>query len=139
MKYYTLEPEVAGGLGPNTVLDHTRHPPLVFKLHYEFDVWLGDELLESFPCYIVTMRLATVFMEGHFTGAEIAPIEVTTSDCFHEFCPGVTLPTFVWLKVCGAAGCDDFGITQDNLLVVSERVLEQLNLKHCDVAEFIAT
>jgi hypothetical protein len=31
-----IEPEVAGGLGENTLLDVRTHPPVVTRLHYEF-------------------------------------------------------------------------------------------------------
>ena len=44
--YYILEPEVAGGFGENVVYDPaTRH---VEHLHYQFDGWLGDDLLDRF-------------------------------------------------------------------------------------------
>ncbi|APF85630.1 hypothetical protein HI806_01945 [Ralstonia solanacearum] len=56
MNYFFLEPEVAGALGENTVLDASTHPPRVEKLHFEFSGWLGDAILESFPCVIATLR-----------------------------------------------------------------------------------
>lgn len=138
MNYYSLEPEVAGGLGPHSVLDPRTHPPVVSKLHYEFDGWLGDELLETFPCYIVTQRIRDMIQERGFTGAEFAPVEVTKSITFEELYPNRRLPKFVWLKVNGTPGIDDFGRGPTNkiLLVVSERVLKALDLKHCDVTEF---
>ena len=54
MKYYILEPEVAGGFGENTIMDPTSRPPRVTRFHYEFDGWLGDELLETVACFIAT-------------------------------------------------------------------------------------
>ena len=54
MEYFYVQPEVAGGLGALTVMDTTTHPPIVSKLHYHFDGWLGNVLLETFPCFIVT-------------------------------------------------------------------------------------
>lgn len=42
-KFFALEPEVAGGLGPNTVMDRSVHPPRVSHLHYVFDGWMGDD------------------------------------------------------------------------------------------------
>src|SRR5437870_3724604 len=58
MAFYYVEPEVAGRLGPNSVLDTTVHPPVVSRLEYEFSDWLGDGIVETFPCYIVTEDLA---------------------------------------------------------------------------------
>ena len=51
-KYYVIEPEVAGGFGENCEIDWSTGKMQVNKLHYQFDGWLGDELLESTPCYI---------------------------------------------------------------------------------------
>ena len=45
MTYYHLEPEVAGGIGERTVLDRSGPRLRATSLHYEFDGWLGDDLL----------------------------------------------------------------------------------------------
>jgi hypothetical protein len=136
MKYYFLEPEVAGGLGQNTVMDRTVHPPVVTRLHYELDGWLGDELLETFPSFIITDRLGKKIVDTMFTGIRLASVEVSTSEQFRELYPSRTIPDFVWLKVLGRAGIDDFGIADDHRLVVSERALEALALKHAGVSDF---
>ena len=60
MRYFILEPEIAGGWGERTVADTGIFPPTVTALHYRFDGWRGDELLESFPCFIVTDRFAVL-------------------------------------------------------------------------------
>jgi putative Mn2+ efflux pump MntP len=57
MKWYVVEPEVAGGFGPNSILDPSVRPPLVTRFNYEFDVWLGDPILEAIGCFIVTQSL----------------------------------------------------------------------------------
>lgn len=49
-----LEPEVAGGIGPNSELHCDDGKLVVTRLNYEFDGWLGDALLETTPCFIVT-------------------------------------------------------------------------------------
>lgn len=36
MKFFYIEPEVAGGFGERTRLDTTVHPPVVHELEYEF-------------------------------------------------------------------------------------------------------
>jgi hypothetical protein len=61
-----------------------------------------------------------------FSGASFAHAEITKSDNFLELQPHVELPQFVWLKVNGKAGHDDFGIARDLRLVVSERILNLL-------------
>ena len=125
--YHVVEPEVAGGWGKNTVF--TRTPgkaTVVHKLHYQFDGWLGDELLESTPCYIVTERLAHEIERAQLTGVRFDDVEVTTSGQFKELYPNRQLPKFVWLKVEGKPGQDDFGIAPGLQFVVSERALELL-------------
>jgi hypothetical protein len=114
MSFFVLEPEVAGGLGETTILDNTTHPPLVATLEYAFDTWLGDDLLEAFPCYIVTERLRNALDNSGFTGFGFDDVTITASDFFQETVAypytSSTLPKFYWLKVGGQAGEDDFGI-----------------------------
>jgi len=137
-KYYLLEPEIAGELGPDTVMDPSVHPPRVSDLHYDLKGWLGDDLLESFPCYIVTDRCRDALENGGFSGCTFAPVRVTASDVFLELYPGRAVPTFHWLKVDGIAGEDDLGVADDHRLVVSGdvlKVLRSLSIDHCDFEE----
>ncbi len=54
-------------------------------------------------------------------------VEITASEDFYEFHPECQLPKFVWLKVDGIPGKDDFGLIPAPLqLIVSERVIEVL-------------
>lgn len=126
MRYYYLEPEVAGGLGKNTIMDRSVHPPVVSKLHYELDGWLGDVLLESFPVFIITEEAARKLQNASLTGARYDEVEITTSDEFRELYPDHRLPRFVRLKVDGRTGREDFGTAPDGKLVVSERALDAL-------------
>lgn len=61
-----------------------------------------------------------------FSGATFADAEVTTSEECQEDQPGLELPPFVWLKVNGKAGRDDFGIAIPFRLVISKRILDLL-------------
>jgi hypothetical protein len=128
MKYFYLEPEVAGGLGRKSIIDTSVHPPIVSKLHYQMDGWSGDVLLTSFPCFIIVENAGRELREFGLTGVRFDEVEVTKSDQFDEFYPGRRIPKFAWLRVQGQAGTDDFGIAPapDYRLVVSERALEVL-------------
>src|SRR5262249_34240570 len=110
-------------------------PPLVKRLHYEFDGWLGDDLLEAFPIFIITDRLKDRLQTLGATGYELDNVKVTKSEFYRAMEPdSPPLPGFHWLKVTGVAGADDFGIAKDRRLVVSERamrVLRSLNVNHC--------
>ena len=127
MTYYFVEPEVAGGWGPNTVATRQAgRPTLVTQLHYVFDGWLGDELLESTPCFIATETLARALSSAKLTGFLVGDVELTCSSQFVELHGDVGLPDFVWLKIDGRPGSDDFGIAGDMRLVVSQAALELL-------------
>ena len=139
MHYFVLSPEVAGGLGKNTVMSRTEHPPSVSRLHYELDGWLGDDLLESFPCFVVTSRLADGLGHSSLLGVELREVEITTSEQFRELYPDRHVPTFAWLHVVGKPGGDDFGADAQGRLVVSEKALHLLKtfaLDNCDVSEY---
>ena len=123
--HFVIRPEVAGGLGPLTKMDHTRQPATVERLNYEFDGWLGDELLTSYPCFIITERVRDELVSLAATGAEFGPVIVTKSQTFEELYPGRSLPQSHWLKVLGRPGIDDIAEVQGEL-VVSDRVLARL-------------
>src|ERR1700722_2641088 len=110
MSYFVVEPEVAGGFGANAVIDRSSERMIVQKLHYQFDGWLGDELLETSPCFIGTERLARAIEREKLTGISFDDVEVTVSGNFRKLYPHRNLPTFFWFKVNGTAGSDDFGI-----------------------------
>ena len=136
MWFHVLHPEVAGGRGANTLADSTQHPPKVHRLHYEFDGWLGDELLETFPCFIVTQSLADRLRASGLGGFELRSVEVTTSEQFRDLYGEQCLPHFEWLHVTGTAAVDDFGLTRNATLVVSDAalsVLQEFALKYCDI------
>ena len=140
MHYFVLSPEVAGGLGKNTVMSRTEHPPSVSRLHYELDGWLGDDLVESFPCFVVTSRLADGLGRSSLSGVELREVEITTSEQFRELYPDRLIPTFAWLHVVGKPGSDDFGADAQGRLVVSEKafhLLKTFALDNCDIFEYI--
>jgi hypothetical protein len=56
MKYFYVEPEVAGGLGERTVMDRSTHPPVVKRLHYQLEGWLGDAILARSMALASPMR-----------------------------------------------------------------------------------
>ena len=134
--YYLASPEVAGGLGPSSVIDRSGHPPKIIRLAYEFDVWQGDDIVEGFPCYVVTQNLANSIEQLNLTGVLFKDVEISTSQQFIDLYPNRRLPQFVWLFVIGTPGVDDFGITSDARLVISETalaVLKKFSIDHCEV------
>lgn len=136
MSHYVIDPEVAGQLGPETILIRgAGKRPQVEFLEYTFDGWLGDDLLQSHPCFIVTQRLADAIFASELTGYRFDRVKVSRSGEFMDMHPNKQLPDFVWLQIIGKAFTDDFGFADDNRLLVSKKaldVLKQFNLDHCE-------
>jgi hypothetical protein len=139
MKYFKIEPEVAGGFGENTIIDNTKHPPIISRLNYQFDGWSGDDILETFPCYIVTERLKNEIEKNKYSGCIFDDVEITKSQQFLDLFPYKKLPIFYWLKINGKPNYDDFWISEiDFFLIVSEKVVDILNkfsIENCDIEE----
>jgi hypothetical protein len=138
MQYYSIEPEVAGGFGDNTVISRPDGKMLVEKLHYEIQGWLGDPILESVPCYIVTSDLASQMLNSKLTGFVFEDVEISESDEFRLLQPNVVLPKFVWMKPTGSVKNDDIGQSDSLELVISERALALLQkngMKNAAVAQ----
>jgi hypothetical protein len=139
--FYLLEPEVAGGWGANIKVHRQSHPPVVTHMHYEFQGWLGDDLLTTFPEFIVTERLAMALDQSALTGFELAAVEVSPGDMWEQCHPTRPLPQCRWLKMTGPAGKEDFGRTELADLVVSHAALELLRgfaINDCEVRPWTA-
>ncbi|WP_031530690.1 hypothetical protein [Dyadobacter crusticola] len=139
MEFYILDPEVSGSFDERTDLDVSSHPPTVRTLVYQFDGWLGDDLISSFPVFLVTERLANEIERLDLTGYLFDNLEVSTSKQFEILYPNQKLPKFKWLKVVGLPCKDDFGISSDQRLVVSASGLNCLrlySLQYCDIEAF---
>ena len=129
MSYYALEPEVAGGLGDGTVMDHSTVPPTVLRLEYELGYgWQGDELLETYPCFVISDRLYRTLVASGATGFRVDDVVVVEDEQLGELGESYgDLREFKWLKVEGRPEEDDLGIGSDGRLVVSQRALDALS------------
>jgi len=139
MPFYVIEPEVAGELGPGTEIDRSVHPPLVGRFEHLFSGWLGDEILECFPCYLVTSRLGEAIVEHGLSGCRLGPVDVSRSEQFEELYPDQELPSFRRLVISGHAGQNDFGLASDYRLVISERAMSVLRagvISNCDIEKY---
>ncbi len=131
-QFYIVEPEVPGGLGERTVIDYSSRGTPIRSLHFVFEGWMGDELVTSTPCFLVTERLAAEIQRQGLSGVSFDSVEVTVSPEFEELQPDCKLPVWLWLRVCGKPGEDDFALHDDIDLVVSDRALQLL--KHTGIA-----
>jgi hypothetical protein len=138
---YTLRAEVAGGLGPQSVLDSSTTPPVVSRLHYDFVSWLGDDIVASFPCNLVTEALAKAIVDEGLTGAQIDEVTVTKNPQFERFFPDTvaSLPEWKWLRPTGQPHDSDFWQDDQGILIVSERALKLLrkfSLENCRIGTY---
>lgn len=134
--FFFLEPEVAGGIGSKSELHRDDGKLIVTRLNYEFDGWLGDALLETTPCFIVTDDARRLIEHAALTGVSFSDVEVTRSKLFADLHGDKVLPHFWWMIVEGEPEADDFGIATDLRLVASERalsILRQVGLVHAEV------
>ncbi len=148
MRYYKLEPEVPGQLDRNTIMEppsENHYLPHVERLHVRIEGWLGDDLLEIFPCYFITGALKETLEVSALSGFEIADMEVLLDaqlQMFPQMAASWPLPQFHWLKITGSATHEDFGLTPSNApisLVVSEGALNLLNsfaIGDCGILEY---
>lgn len=132
---YILEPEVSGELGDHTIIETRVHPPIVTQLHFIFKGWLGDDLIECFPVYLISERLRQSLTETDLTGYDLENCEIEVSEEMQALHSNTKLPAFFWLKIVGKMVDSDFSMNTTNRLSISEQayqVLSQFNLSHCD-------
>lgn len=133
MQYYELEPEVAGGIGKmSELLYKDGMIDRVKFLHYEFYGWLGDELLTTYPCFIVTESLMDDIIFSGLKGVEFKNIRMSFSEEFDSAYEKTTIPPFMEIKckfVCeeniDKLTCDFYRTKYDEL-IVSEKALNVL-------------
>ncbi|QIB74196.1 hypothetical protein GL213_08730 [Halogeometricum borinquense] len=138
-EYYTIEPEVAGQFGEKTEMDRSVHPPDVTKLHYEFHGWLGDDLLTTVSNFVISEELKNTLSSSDLSGYEIDDVTISKSPQFEELHPDMELPEFYWMQIVGDAGQDDFGISDNNRLIISREaldLLETVSIEQAEVKEF---
>lgn len=98
-----------------------------------FDSTDADDLVESFPAFLVSTALAEALLAAGLTGYALAGVRCSLS----VNAPGGEQrpPSFRWLKIVGRTN-DDFSLGADHRLVVSESafaVLARFRLDRCDI------
>jgi hypothetical protein len=111
----------------------------VSRVDFIFDGCLGDELIESFPVFLVSDALAKVLDSTELTGYLLREADISVSEQFLELYPNASTPHFVWLDVVGDYCLDDFSLDSRARLIVSDRayqVLLTVRLEHCEIEQF---
>lgn len=136
-RFYQISPEVPGGLGVRTQFNKNTVPWEIEKLHISFDGWLGSDLLNVSPVFFVTAHLMNEISSNRLTGIlKFDTVEVTVSEIFNQLHSNKVLPSFFLLRINGVPYKDDFGKTEKNKLIVSQRAYDLLKSFELSIAEF---
>lgn len=135
--YHRIEPEVAGGLGPGIDYVREREPRLVGPLHYEFQGWMGDDVVTTSGFWVVTSELADALRASTLTGYELNEVVVTKDQQFDMFPTPRPFPErWERLVPTGEAGsAADFALESPVDLLVSDAALALLQTFQVDEAD----
>jgi hypothetical protein len=159
---YHVEPSVDGGFGERTQLvkgDGNFGDELsrtdVSVLAHQFQGWSGDEIVTSFPCYLITQRLLDDLLRTGLTGISHESAIIAVSDEPFTSLTAIEEQRFVWLKPTGKidhipkslkqsqdpikwAG-HDFSLTPNAQLVLTERAINAIGyarIRHSIIRAF---
>ena len=130
--YNKIQPEVIVGIGNNTVFEE-KEPPFktINRLHIELEDWLGDDLVECYPVYIVTDALKKGLEESNFSGFKFAEMEITKSEYFDDnYQLKKELPNFYWMKIIGQLDIDEILIGNNKELFIKPKLVEFIKKKY---------
>ncbi len=146
---YLLKPEVAGGWGNATTVerDNLGVTKRITHLDYEFSGWLGDDLLTTSPCFIVSEPLHKAIASSNLSGVSFEPITISKSQEFIDLYGDRQLPLFTRLIPHGQVTLQnstritewsnlDFSIGGKTKLIVTQEALnliQKFQLNHCEI------
>jgi hypothetical protein len=128
--FIKINPECCGKFGRKTLHDGelTDRPPHIYRLHYEFDKPPTSELLQINCVFIGSADLVGKIraLDPRATGVFFEEAITTTTPEYRQSFPNQEPGEYKWFKINGVARVDDFGLTPEKDLVVSDRVLSLL-------------
>jgi hypothetical protein len=147
MIYFRIEPEVAGGIGKNSKISYEDGKIReVIYLDYEFQGWLGDDILTTHPCFLVSKPLSEAIKNNLLCGYKFENISISISEEFKELHTNCIIPDFV--RIIPNNSVDDttlFNVLENDFyfykkryLIVSEaalQVIKQFNVANSIIYE----
>ena len=133
---YVLEPLVAGELGDGTQLDATTHPPLVRHVEFVLDLPTDEDLIESFPVFLVSESLGHALASANLTGFWFDDADVRPSTEYLAAYGAVSHKRYRWLRPQCRPHSSDCWLDERHRLCVSDRmyaVLSQHRIDGCAV------
>ncbi|NYI58239.1 hypothetical protein [Cellulomonas soli] len=113
-------------------------PPRLSNVSLQFEGWLGDDLIETYPLFAVTDRLRAALRASGVSGVSFEQVPTIRSEQLLELQPGDEIGTWSLMAVTGRAGTDDAWLSPRWMLMVSQRfwdVASRFQLTYCDIAE----
>lgn len=132
---FTLEPLVADELGEGTRLDATTHPPEVEAVEYVLDTPTEDDLIESFPVFLVSESLADQLADAQLRGFTLEEAQVIPSREYFEVWGSAAHKRYRWLRLKSSPQSDTW-LDESYRLCVSDRMMAVLRegvLDGCDI------
>lgn len=134
MKYFKLNLNTSGFgfelANPKTVCSESLYFKGYYRveeLGFEFDIFPEEDIISGTrEIYIISTILANNLLNTNLTGFEIDNVKIEYSLNYKHFHQDKQNLQYHWLKVCGVAGLEDFGLTEKYELVVSENALSFL-------------
>jgi hypothetical protein len=135
---YVLDPFVAGQLGERTDLDASTHPPVVRHVDYVVDLPTDEDLIQSFPVFLVSEDLAVALAAANLTGFRLDDADVRPSDQYRVLGGGDAPPKpYRWLRLVSSEVADCW-LDEGYRLCVSDEmyaVLSSHKIERCEVAK----
>jgi hypothetical protein len=135
---YVLDPLVAGQLGERTDLDASTHPPVVRQVDYVVDLPTDEDLIQSFPVFLVSDDLAGALTAANLTGFRLDNADVRASDQYGVFGGGdVPLKQYRWLRLDSSDPADCWLDERFRLCVSDEMyaVISSHRIERCEVTK----
>ena len=111
---------------------------MVHVLEYVLDLPDADDLIQSFPVFLVSEDLGAQIKLARLTGCVLAPARISRSADYREVYGNAPHRSYLWLKVDGTSQQTDIWLDSKFRLCASGRafkVLEQANLSGCQVTK----
>src|SRR3954466_10036505 len=110
---YVLQPLVGGELGQDVEFDTSTHPPGIDRVQFVLDYPTSEDLMESFPAYIVSEALAERLVAAGLRGVTLAEADVLPGENYVELYGDVPHKRYRWLQVAPRTPDADVWLRED--------------------------
>ena len=125
--HYIFRPNIPGELGDKTEGDFTKRPIIINHLHFVFD-YFPDDIFTCCEVIVVIENLLNIILDNNLTGLstpKLIEYELNQQYFVWENSDDVPNKNYFMMEVCGNVS-DDFYLTKEFNLIISEKALELL-------------